>query len=80
MDNSYKEEVGRAEQEFFEVLDTYRKLANECVSVFGPGETNFKLKFFPSEKLGELKEARVKTTEAHKKWHNLILSYTEAKR
>ena len=74
-----KNEVEKAAREYVEALNIYNKLVNESVSVFGLGETSFEPKVLTREKLNELREANIKLNEAHKKWRNLILSYTEAK-
>jgi hypothetical protein len=70
-----KNELERAAREYVETVDAYRKLVNDCVSVFGTGETSFKPKILTRENLDELREAEAKVTEARKKWHNLIRLY-----
>ena len=72
MGNSHKKEIEKAKREYEEAFDYFRKLADECVSVFGPGETTFKPKLKTAEDLGKLNEAYAKTNEALKKWFDLI--------
>ena len=75
MSNVSEKEIEKARREYEEAFDYSRKLGDECVSVFGPGETCFELKVRTRENLDELREAQVKVTEALKKWYNLIRLY-----
>ncbi len=76
MSNVSEKEIEKARREYEEAWDYYRKLAAECVSVFGPGVSTFALKVKTTQTLKELNEAYDKVSEALKKWHNLVLLYS----
>ena len=68
MGNASNEEINKALREYLEAIDSYRKLVDECVSVFGEETSRFTPKVLTRETLEELNEAHAKVNKARQKF------------